>query len=193
MDSIEATTPGSYVVHFICDDDDREEIAAIEDDGRGSIGITDGGYAKKVNRAIGGTTDDLIFVGADDLEFQPGWFQAASELLSAQIQVVGVNDLLPRSRVHATHFLMTRSYAELPMLDGEVGPLCEEYDHSYVDDELIATASHRRAYAYASHSHVKHLHPDNGSAEMDETYRKGRARMHLDRRIFRQRSKQLWT
>lgn len=191
--SIAAATPEPYRVLFVCDPDDRGERAAVDAAGGEQITV-DGGYALKINRAVRGTDDPLVFLAADDLDFQPGWFEAAQAQIAAGAAVVGVNDLIPRRpgrEGHATHFLMTREYAELPTLDGERGPLCERYHHSFCDDELIATATHRGAYAYADGSHVRHLHPMAGGAD-DETYRKGRARFRLDRKLFGRRSA-LWT
>jgi hypothetical protein len=133
------------------------------------------------------TSEPLIFVGADDLIPSEGWLEKALERMQDGVEVVGVNDMIQRSREHATHFLMTRRYAKMPTITDEPGPLCEIYDHSCVDDELIATAKYRDAYAYAADAHVIHLHPDNGTAAIDDTYRRGRSRLRDDRRIWRSR------
>lgn len=191
LDSIDETCEGATVL-FICDPDDRAEMTAIRQDGRGEMIICEGGYAAKIAEGVRASDETLIFLGADDLEFQEGWLGAALARLKTPAGVVGVNDLLPRNHVHATHFLMTREYAEMPLLDGKPGPLCESYSHSFVDNELIATATVRGVYAYAEDSHVRHLHPDNGGAEWDETYRKGRELIRVDRRIFARRQ-HLWS
>jgi hypothetical protein len=111
--------------------------------------------------------------------------------MRGDIEVVGVNDLIPRRRNrrgHATHFLVTRDYTERGTIDGNPGLLHEGYDHSFVDDEFIATAEKRGVYAYAPDAHVRHLHWMNRSAPDDEVYRKGRARFEQDRRLFHERS-----
>lgn len=185
---------GGCRVLFIPDPDDEAERDAIAAAGAEEMPVT-GGWAAKINTAVRATTEPLIFFGADDLRFRPGWLEAAHRRILDGAQVVGVNDLIPRrpARVgHATHFLVTREYALQPTIDGGRGPLCEIYDHSFVDDELIATARHRGVYAYAADAHVQHLHPMAGNAPDDDTYRRGRARFRLDRRIYRRRSL-LWT
>lgn len=171
---------------FVADSHDRGELDAIADSGEDVL-IHDGSYAAKVNAAVALTTEPLLFFAADDLAFRPAWLQNARRRLADPVQVVGVNDLLRRRRRHATHFLVTREYAQRPTIDGEPGPLCTRYQHSFVDDEFIATARRRGVYAYAIDAHVEHLHPMGGLAVDDATYRKGRDTFKADRRLFQQR------
>jgi glycosyltransferase involved in cell wall biosynthesis len=196
LNSIASSTPDAEVV-FVCDRADRAECEAVEDaetDYPMEVGtiIRGGGYAPKINDAVRQTVQSLVFLGADDLDFTPGWFEQAQAHLSDTVQVVGVNDLVRRRRRHTTHFLLTREYALKPCLDGSRGPLHEGYAHNWVDDELIATAQSRGAYVYAPRARVKHLHPYGGGGQDDATYRKGRASFHRDRRLF-ERRQQLWT
>lgn len=187
LDAFTRTTPGARVC-FIPDPDDYPEIAAIEAAGGEIVCKLKANYATKINAAIRLTDEPLIFLGADDLIPKAGWFEAALTHMTDGIEVVGINDLLPRGRSeHTTHFLITRHYAKLPTLTDDSGPLCEIYDHSCVDDELIATAKHRNAYAYAADSEIIHLHPDNGTAAIDDTYRKGRRQIRDDRQIWKSR------
>lgn len=199
LDSIEAATPEAKVL-FLCDREDAAEMAAIEEQQR--LGraprvrydMRGGSYAQKVNLGVELTEAPLVFLAADDLDFKPGWLEAAMAAMSGGAAVVGVNDLLrrrPRRVGHATHFLMTREYAERPCLDGERGPCSEAYLHNFVDDELIATAKARGVYAYARGSHVAHLHWMNRRAEVDATYEKGRETFEADRRTFESR-RHLW-
>ena len=173
------------------------EIEAIKADGRGRLLVHDGGYAEKINYGVEVTKQPLLFLGADDLEPQPGWLEAAVRRVAREterphVAVVGVNDLLNRDREHATHFLMTRSYAELPTIDGQPGPCCTRYHHWYVDDELIATARARGVYAYAGDAHISHRHYLIGAAPDDDTYRAAASRPTDDGRTFRARER-LWT
>ena len=193
LQSIAASTPEPYRVLFLCDPYDRPEQDAIAAAG-GWMRSPGGGYAAKIRAGVDVTDEPLLMLAADDLTFLPGWFDAAVAQLQAGASVVGLNDLLKRKRrpQHATHFLMTRDYANLPCADGSPGPLFQGYSHSCVDDELIATATHRGAYAYAVDAHVRHDHWMNGGAVDDETYRKGRLRIRRDLRLFRERSA-LWT
>jgi len=141
------------------------------------------------------TDEPLLFFGADDLHFHPGWLDAARAEFRPGIGVVGTQDLCNRRVLrgeHATHFLVTREYAELPLIDGGRGPLCEEYPHEFVDDELVGTARHRGAWAFAAGSVVEHLHPDAGKAPSDELYAAQAERMRRGRPIFNKR-RALWT
>jgi hypothetical protein len=187
LDGFVRTTPDARVC-FIPDADDGPEIEAIEAAGGEILFALTANYAHKINSGVSCTTEPLIFLAADDLTPSEGWLENALAHMQDGIEVVGVNDMMSRwRRDHATHFLMTRSYARLPVITGERGPLCELYDHSCVDDELIATAKHRNTYAYAADAHVVHQHPDNDTAPMDDTYRKGRSRIRDDRRLWRSR------
>jgi hypothetical protein len=187
MTAFARTTPDARVC-FIPNPDDYSEIAAIRAAGGEILCKLDGGYAQKINMGVRLTNEPLVFLGADDLIPGEGWFENALAYMHDGIEVVGVNDMIQRGRQHSTHFLITRRYAKMPTITDEPGPLCEIYDHSCVDDELIATAKYRNAYAYAADAHVTHLHPDNGTAVIDDTYRRGRRNLRDDRRIWKSRS-----
>lgn len=191
--SLAATCP-TAIAYFLPDNDDGPEIRAIEAARGVMLATAHRSYAAKINAGVRLTREPLLFLAADDIEPQPGWLEKAQAHMKDGVQVVGVNDLIerrPERQGHATHFLMTRDYAEQPCIDGSRGPLHEGYDHSFVDDELIATAVKRGAYAYASDAHVKHDHPMAGG-EDDETYRKGRRMFRQDRKLFARRAR-LWT
>jgi hypothetical protein len=195
LDAVEASTPGARVL-FLADPHDRPEHEAIErelgrEGLRVEVDLGGGNYAAKVNSGVALTTEPFIFAAADDLEPQVGWFEAAKAAMTGDIGVVGVNDLIERERDHATHFLISRVYAERPAIDGSPGPFFEGYSHWWTDDELIATAKHRGAYAYVPKAEVLHLHPMAGNAPDDATYQRGRARRREDRKLFIERSA-LW-
>lgn len=191
--AIRESTPHPHRVLFICDTGDRTERDAIAR-ADGWMICPGGSYASKIRAGVHVTDEPLVFLAADDLRFHPGWLEACLDAMVDDVQVVGVNDRIRRRRrpTHATHFLMTREYALLPAIDGRAGPLSDAYSHSFVDDELIATATHRGVYAYAPHAIVEHRHWLNRTAPDDETYRRGRARFDADRDTFTKRSA-LWT
>jgi hypothetical protein len=194
LDSIHATVPAARVI-FLTDPGDDAEAAAIrkaETPLQVKTIACGGNYAQKIRKGVEETDEPYLFLGADDLHYRTGWYRCAKKALRGNVQVVGVNDMLPRKRSHATHFLMTRAYAETPTIDGKPGPLFDGYAHWNCDDELIATAMSRGVYAYAPQSRVRHLHPMGKSAPDDNTYRKGRARRREDASLFRRRSR-LWT
>jgi hypothetical protein len=193
LESIAAATPEPYRVLFICDRHDREEHQAIDAVGGDRVTF-EGGWARKINRGCALTDEPLVVLAADDLSFRPRWLERATAAMTDGVQVVGLNDLIPRPRrpEHATHFLLTREAAEMPCLDGSRGPVCEAYGHWRTDDELIATASKRGMYRYAPDAILEHIgHPMLGGPD-DETYAKGRASARRDNRIFRHRER-LWS
>lgn len=194
LESIAAATPEPHRVLFICDPGDRPEQDAIAHAG-GTMISPGGNYAHKINTGVNFTTEPLIFTGADDLDFHPGWLSEAAALISSTIGVVGTNDLC-NGRViageHSTHSLVARWYAELGTIDEPGKLLHEGYPHEWVDDELIETAKHRGAYAHAHTAVVEHLHPQVGKAPMDVLYEGQRLRMRKGRKIFNAR-RPLWT
>lgn len=198
LDALEETTPDCRVL-FLADLEDQDEVAAILAQPHRNLQIdvdTGGGcYPAKINRGVLMTGEPWIFTAADDLEPQEFWFQEAWATLHADgTEVAGLNDLIERRRrraEHATHFLMSREYAERPTIDGRPGPFFAGYLHWKCDDELIATAKARGAYSYARDAVVKHLHPLAGLAEDDDTYRKGRQHQQADIELFHEREA-LW-
>lgn len=193
LESITAATPKARVV-FICNSDDSPEIAAVRAAGAQLLKV-DGNYAKKINDGVVATTEPLLFFGADDLAFHQGWFEAARAKLSDAIGVVGTQDQCNARTIageHSTHFLVARWYTELGTIDGQDGPLFEGYLHEFVDDEFVATAKAREAWAFADDAVVEHLHPMVGKAPTDELYDGIRYRMRVGRRLYRRRQR-LWT
>lgn len=199
LESIEAATPDAEVL-FVSDPEDPAERAAIEAARAGTSlhvlsVIRRGNYAHKINEAATVTQRPLLFLGADDLHFHPGWFEAAAALLTETVGVVGTNDLCNRRVMrgdHSTHSLVARWYAALGTIDNPRQLLHDGYPHEFVDDEFVETAKHRRAYKHCHAAIVEHLHPMVGKAPMDELYDGMAYRMRRGRRIFRRRQP-LWT
>ncbi len=195
LESIAAATPEPHQVYFIPDPGDQAEVDAIADAGGQVLVELASNYAGKINAGVALTAEPLLFLGADDLHFHPGWLPRAAALLSDQVGVVGTNDLCNARVVrgeHATHMLVARWYSQLGTIDEPGRLLHEGYPHEYVDDEFVETARHRGAYAHAHDSVVEHLHPQVGKAPMDELYARQRQRMRRGRRIFMAR-RPLWT
>lgn len=197
--SIEESTPEPYRVLFITSPGDECEQSAISAAGADYLVMDrvypQGDYARKINYGYQQTTEPLIFVGADDLKFHKNWFGEAEKFLEPHIGVIGTNDL-GNKRVmaghHATHFLVTRKYADEQGTIDERGKILHEgYPHEYVDDEFVQTAKKRDAWAFSKHSIVEHLHPNWGKAEMDPLYAAQRQRMYAGRNVFLRR-RRLW-
>ena len=204
--SLEAATPEPHRTMFVGTAGDRPMIAEVEaaavDFPNVTLEVlapsTTGDYARKVNHAYRVTSEPFLFLGADDLDFRPGWWPAALRLFDdPQIGVVGTQDLAPTERArtgeHATHVAVRRRYVdELGTIDEPGKILHEGYPHEYVDDELVGTAKHRGAWAFAFDSVVEHLHPSWGKAPRDPLYARQRARMAAGQRLFLTR-RRLWT
>jgi hypothetical protein len=151
-----------------------------------------GDYARKINAGYRHTSDELLFLAADDVHFHPGWLAAATARLQGTVHVVGTNDLGNPEVIagrHATHSLVTRRYVDmLGTLDQRAQVLHEGYPHEYVDNEFVQTAIARRAFAHASDSVVEHLHPHWGKAPTDDLYDQHAERMKAGRRVFLERA-----
>jgi hypothetical protein len=194
LESLACSTPDAVAL-FVVSETDVEVLAATVDVRRVVVAPRSrGDYAAKINAGVRESAEPLIFTGACDLAFRPGWLEVAEACMVGPLQVVGTNDMgTPRTITgpHSTHTLMSRAYAELPCIDGTPGPLSETYLHEYVDDELVGTAMKRGAYVHCSAAVVEHLHPMHGKAANDDIYDAQERRMMVDRLLFRQR-RRLW-
>ena len=186
--------------YFLVSPGDAAEEEAVRASGANLIKVTwppgRGDYARKMNHGFAHTDELYVFLGADDLRFDPDW---AVEAIAVQQEtgacVVGTNDLgNPRvvSGEHSTHTLVHRGYGDCGTIDDPTRILHEHYHHQFVDDELVQTALSRDTYAHAHDAHVEHLHPNWGKAADDSTYRRGNRHFWADRNLFLQREK-LWT
>jgi hypothetical protein len=203
LESLAAATSVPYVAVFVCSPGDDEELAAVRAAAAPAVSLLvadrpagPGDFAFKTNLAYRWTEEPWLFTGADDLRFHPGWAEEALRVAAETgARVVGTNDLgnpTVMSGRHATHSLVARSYADgLGTLDGPGAVLCEQYDHQYVDTELVVTAQTRGEWAFADRSHVEHLHPFWGKGRMDATYERGLAGGRADRALFMSRSRRL--
>lgn len=194
VESIEATCDAHIM--FMCSPDDTDVLAEVD---RFDHLIVDGphpgDYARKINIGFNATTEPLVFLGASDIRFHPGWFEAATAELAPGVGVVGTNDLVsPRVMrgEHATHSLVTRAYVDgFGTVDEPGKVLHEGYVHEFVDDELVCTAKHRGAWAFAANAAVEHLHPYFDNGEWDDTYRKMGDRIAQSAAHYKQRQT-LW-
>ena len=201
VESIRHGTAVDHTIVFVCTEGDDEVIHAVQSQEDVQMYVIPpnerGDYAKKINLGYAVTTEPHLFLGADDLNFVRGWYEAARKhLLRDRIGVVGTQDKANhrvRRGLHATHSLVARSYVEeFGTIDEPGKVLHEGYLHEFVDDEFVQTAKVRRAFAFEHRSVVEHLHPTVGKADWDDTYQAQAVRMKTDRKLFIQRQK-LWT
>lgn len=195
LESIEAATPDPHRVLFIASPGDVEEHEAVRDAG-GDLLVVDwepgpGDYARKINAGYRHTSDELLFLAADDLHFHPGWLEAATAELADGVHVVGTDDMGNpdvMKGLHSTHTLVTRVYCDqVGTLDRRGQVLVECYPHEFVDNELVATAQARNTWAFAAAAKVEHLHPHWGKADTDVLYDAQPDRMRAGRRVWQRR------
>lgn len=196
----EATQP--LVPMFLLSPGDHEEAKEVKATGcwyrtmSWQAGFAD--YAKKMNygyRAACRAGYEWVFLGADDLEFEHGWADAALDAAADEdCCVIGTDDTVNvrvRTGHHSTHSLVHRDYGACGTIDQPGRIACEEYGHWYVDDELVQTAQFRGVYLHAALAVVRHLHPNYGYGLDDDTYRKGQSTVMQDKRTFDER-KWMW-
>lgn len=197
MQNIAATTPPTYAVIFVLDEDDAESREALRGYVEpGYVVLQGGSYPRKTNAGYEFGSSPLVLPTADDVVFYPGWLEAALEAFEdPAIQVVGTRDLSPITAdgSHVTMPIIRRSYVEDP---GAVWEECgkifhEGYHHGWVETELWQLAQHRGVAKFAPESIIEHLHPDWGTREPDATDLKGNAgNKSLDQALFNSRRAQ---
>src|ERR1035437_6539809 len=110
LQSIAEATDVPHRVIFACNDqetvDELDRLGAWYDRDEG------GTYPVRINRLFSLTTEPYCFLGADDLAFHPGWFQAVMRVMDTLggDGVVAPNDLHNPSGVH---FVVARSYVDI--------------------------------------------------------------------------------
>jgi len=193
MESIRVATPHARTV-FLSSPDSPAETDALRERNlevwEMPFASGPGDYARKINYGSTHTDEAFIFLGADDLRFHAGWFEAAAALMTRRVLVVGTNDLgNPRvlAGEHATHSLVARRYVRRGTIDGGEGLLHDGYPHEFVDDEFVGTAKARGVWAFAADAVVEHLHPHWGKADTDFIYAASRSRLRVGRRLWRER------
>jgi glycosyltransferase involved in cell wall biosynthesis len=126
------------------------------------------GSSKAWNDALKRAEGDPIVLAADDLEFEPGWLDAALETL-AQFEdgwgLVGFNDGHWGPEL-STHYLMSRRFI-VEVLGGVVAWDC--YRHSFNDCEANARAVAAGRYAWCENARVYHRHWLFGDRPQDQT------------------------
>lgn len=157
-------------------------------------------YAQKVNEGVRCTDDDgadWVLIVGDDVEFRPGWIEAARKV-SDRYDVIGTNDSEP-GRVrnvdvangsHADHFFVRRSYVfdEGASLDGPgvLAPMA--YRHWYVDREIVQLAKARGVFTPCLESIIVHHHPgydgDEAARASDPAYSLAVEHADADRATF---------
>lgn len=205
IDSFDATSDGTADLIVIQDDGDNPTVYRSGNLTKFASGKTTSTYAEKVNLAaavgdeLSGSPHDWLLLVGDDVEFKPGWIEAARKL-STEFDVIGTNDSSNgvknpdvASGRHADHFFVRRSYIDTygACLDGPgvLAPEC--YGHWYVDKEMIELAKARGVFTPCLESVIEHHHPGYAGREdlraADPVYVKAQESAEADRQTFMSR------
>lgn len=150
-------------------------------------------YAENVNDCYRRGASDFVLVVGDDVEFKPGWFEAAAKL-SDRFDVIGTNDTDGPVRNpdvaagrHADHFFIRRRYVDEvgASLDGPGVVMSEAYGHWFTDKELVELAKARKVWTPCLDSVIVHHHPgyngDEAARQADPVYMAAVERATADR------------
>lgn len=177
---LRGATPPVYRLCFVVDPDDEgthSALASLATAPEVLVVEAGGTYPVKTNAGAKATTEPLLIPTADDVVFHPGWYEAAIPHFKRGAQVVGTSDLTPATKngKHATMPILTRSYMKDPgAVHGEQGLVFHEgYHHNFVETELWQLACHRQVAVFEPRAVIEHRHPSWGTAEVDDTYRRG--------------------
>jgi hypothetical protein len=164
-------------------------------------GSLDKTYAENVNELVSRSESDWILIVGDDVEFTPGWFEAAAAV-SEECDIIGTNDSEP-GRVrnpdvaagrHADHFFVRRDYIDAigSSLDGPGVTMPECYRHWFVDKEVIGLAKARGVFKFAEDCRIIHHHPgydgDESARQADPLYKRAVSHSDADEAAFMQRA-----
>ena len=193
--NLREVTPPVYRLCFVVDPDDhasQSALASLSSAAEVLLLESGGTYPVKVNAGARATDEALLVPTADDVVFHPGWYEAMLSHFERGVQVVGTSDLTPATAngSHATMPILTRTYMEDPgAAHDEKGVVFHEgYHHNFVETELWQLACHREVAVFEPGSVIEHLHPAWGTAEVDDTYRRGSlSGWGRDRALFEQR------
>lgn len=126
------------------------------------------GSSKAWNDALALSTGDPVVLAADDLEWQPGWLDAALSTLQefpGGWGFVGFNDGHWGPEL-STHYMMSRRFI-IEVLGGVVA--WDFYKHSFNDREANARAHAAGRYAWCEDARVYHHHWIFGDRPQDTT------------------------
>ncbi len=128
---------------------------------------------------------DWYVLGSDDQVYGDGWLEAALTVAdSTGAQVIGLNDGHTDIGKYAPHYMMHRDFIEQVMGGVMVPPV---YQSWWFDREVCERAAALGLYAAAWRAQVDHMHPDWGTADMDDTYRGEWHKHDIDRDTYERR------
>lgn len=128
---------------------------------------------------------DWFVLGADDIVWHPGWLAAALACAEKnKAQVIGLNDGHTNLRHYGAHYMVHRDFIKKHMGGVFIPPA---YKSWWFDREICEKAHGLGLYAAAHDATAEHLHPEWGTAEMDDTYELGYPLHDEDRDLYQAR------
>jgi GT2 family glycosyltransferase len=175
VENLAATTEGHAVELVVAVDSDVDTLRALtgmHTPGRLTVALDYSpvyrGCSRAWNDALAMSTGDPVVLAADDLEWQPGWLDAALKTLD-QFEdgwgLVGFNDGHWGAEL-STHYLMSRRFV-IEVLGGVIA--WDAYKHSFNDREANERARAAGRYAWCKDAHVHHRHWLFGGRDQDQT------------------------
>lgn len=193
-ESFDATNDGTAGLLVVADEDKHDAICA------GVVLPGPSTFAEKVNAGLAVSKASWVLVVGDDVEFTPGWIEAARDV-SGHADVIGTNDTAGpgiknpdvAAGRHADHWFVRRSYIDEQgaCLDGPGVLAPEVYRHWYADKEIVGLARARGVYVHAHDCIIEHHHPGYEGREdlrqADPVYMAAVDCAEVDQKTFRSR------
>lgn len=126
---------------------------------------------------------DWYVLGADDIEWQPGWLAEALRVADESgALVIGLNDGGHTDLNHyAPHYMMHKLYAD------HMGFIPDGYKTWWFDRDVCEAAQHLGLYAPAWDAVAVHHHPDWENVPVDSTYVQAMPLRDDDRLLYEKR------
>ncbi len=198
-----AGCPDDSKLVFIFDWDDIDEHMAVEDLLRWEppliVAITHDEahtWPEKINYGVNSIRAEWYLCAADDITFEPGWWDATLTARNQGFGVIGTNDAYPGEKgnpavaagCHTCHPLISAEYIKtFGTVDQPGLAVHDGYSHWYVDNELVRTAMARKQWTYCRDAVLRHNHPYWDRGTWDDTYTAGEANSHADQLVWESR------
>lgn len=177
MESWRRSTSGLSAVYAVAGPGDAPTVKAWRAAGARRVLRASGPkFSTKVNAGYRWTAEPWLLLVGDDVEFTPGWEQAALKVAEdTGALMISTNDGSgdgERLSQLAVHPMISRVYIDKVgcMVEGPGTVAHEGYHHWYVDQEWSLLARARGHLAYAPKALIRHNHPSLGTGEWDPIY-----------------------
>lgn len=184
--NIHETTIAAHIITFVVEPDDAATLTTVDElmavDPRVRLVLNERpNLAGAFATAVPTITATWWFLSDDDAIYTPGWDAECFRVLDDHPDacVIGTNDLhnpLVTAGTTATHILVRTDYIRDVGGTIDLGPgvvCCEEYNHNFLETEIVEAARQRGVWQPCMTAVVEHRHWSFGLAEYDATYEHG--------------------